>query len=251
MEYTSSQRRRHAGHGSDSVYDQYYAPTNPGTDGQAAYVGDTPRTLPSKLLRLLKMDHNPELAQTLPARELHELVTGDQYSAVFAELESLPDSDDATIKKERAEILGRLRGLKLAALKTYREKQKEKSVTPSSTPILSPRLVSASGVSATRTFLRPCGCSGFSIKPRGSLISRKSTSRNRLAARFPPARIQSALNDSRSLRTGTSIFMTFTAGSLGNQRQVSSVVVPARRRKRRVRRAKKNLLSVDGVQFDA
>ncbi|KAI0252072.1 hypothetical protein BJV78DRAFT_1282060 [Lactifluus subvellereus] len=46
-------------------------------------------------------------------------------SAVFAELESLPDSDDGTIKKERAEILGRLRGLKLAALKKYREKQKE------------------------------------------------------------------------------------------------------------------------------
>jgi len=71
------------------------------------------------------MDHNPELAQTLPARELHELVTGDQNSAVFAELESLPDSDDATIKKERTKILGRLRGLKLAALKEYREKQKE------------------------------------------------------------------------------------------------------------------------------
>jgi hypothetical protein len=45
--------------------------------------------------------------------------------------------------------------------------------------------------------------------------------------------------------------MTFTAGSLGNRRQVSSVVVPVRRRKRRVRRAKKSLLSVDGVQFDA
>jgi hypothetical protein len=71
------------------------------------------------------MNHNPELAQTLPARELHELVTGDEYSAVYAELESLPDSDSATIKKERAEILGRLRGLKLAALKQYREKQKE------------------------------------------------------------------------------------------------------------------------------
>ncbi|KAG8884332.1 hypothetical protein FRB98_002498 [Tulasnella sp. 332] len=96
-EYTSSQRRRHAGHESDSVYDQYYAPTNPRTDGQAVYAGNAPRTLPSRLLRLLKMDHNPE---------------------------SLPDSEDATIKKERAEILGRLRGLKLAALKQYREKQK-------------------------------------------------------------------------------------------------------------------------------
>jgi len=60
------------------------------------------------------MNHNLELAQTLPARELHELVTGDQYSAVFAELENLSDSNSATIKKERAETLGRLRGLKLA-----------------------------------------------------------------------------------------------------------------------------------------
>jgi len=39
---------------------------NPGTDGQAAYAGDIPQTLPSKLLHLLKMDHNPELTQTLP-----------------------------------------------------------------------------------------------------------------------------------------------------------------------------------------
>ena len=79
----------------------------------------------SPLLRLLKMNHNLELAQTLPARELHELVTSGQYSAVFAELESLPDSDTATIKKEQADILSRLRGLELAALKQYREKQKE------------------------------------------------------------------------------------------------------------------------------
>jgi len=57
------------------------------------YAGNAPRTLPFKLPRLLRMDHNPELSQTLPARELHELVTGDQYSAVFAELERLPDSD--------------------------------------------------------------------------------------------------------------------------------------------------------------
>lgn len=123
--YTSSQRRRHAGHGSNDVYDQFYAPTNPGTDGQGAYAGDTPRTLLPKLLRILKMNHNPELAQTLPARELHELVTSDDYSAILVELESLPDSDDATIKKERSELLGRLRGLKLSALKKYREQQRE------------------------------------------------------------------------------------------------------------------------------
>jgi hypothetical protein len=75
------------------------------------------------------MDHNPELAQTLPARELHELVTSDQYLAVFAELERLPNSDSATIKRERAEILGRLRGLNLAALKKYHEKQENPQLT--------------------------------------------------------------------------------------------------------------------------
>lgn len=52
-------------------------------------------------------------------------MTSDQYSAVFAEFESLPKSDSATIKKERVEILGPLRSLKLASFKKYREKQKE------------------------------------------------------------------------------------------------------------------------------
>ena len=122
---TSSQRRRQARHGSDSVYDQFYAPMNAGVDGQALYTGDTPRTLLFSLLRFLKMDHDRELAQTLPARELHELVTSEEYSAIRADLENLPDSDGATIKKERAEILGRLRGLKRTALKKYREQQKE------------------------------------------------------------------------------------------------------------------------------
>ncbi|KAH7882273.1 hypothetical protein F5I97DRAFT_338076 [Phlebopus sp. FC_14] len=35
----------------------------------------------------LKMDHNQELAQTLPARELHELVTSEEYSAIHADLD--------------------------------------------------------------------------------------------------------------------------------------------------------------------
>jgi len=55
----------------------------------------------------------------------------------------------------------------------------------------------------------------------------------------------------RNPRTEASIFMTFTAGSLGNRRQVSSVVIPVRRRRRVRRRAKKSHLSVDGVRFDA
>jgi hypothetical protein len=122
--YTASQRRRHAGHGSDDVYDRYYAQTNPGTDGQGTYVGDTPRTLLPKLLRILKMNH-PELAQTLPARELHELVTSNEYSSIVIELDSLQDADDAASKKARSDLLLRLRNLKLAALKKYREEQRD------------------------------------------------------------------------------------------------------------------------------
>lgn len=121
------------------------------------------------------------------------------------------------------------------------------SAIPSSTPILSLRLASASGVSATRTSHLPYGCSGSSRKLRGSLTSRKSTSRNRLVAGFPLARIQSVLVRSRRRRTETSIFRTFTAGSPGSRSQASSVVVPARRRSRRA----KSLVSVDGVWFDA
>ncbi|THH27758.1 hypothetical protein EUX98_g6434 [Antrodiella citrinella] len=324
-EYTSSQRRRHAGHGSDSVYDQYYAPTNPDTDGQAAYTGDTPRTLPSKLVRLRKMDHNPELAQTLPARELHELVTSDKYSAVFADLESLPDSDDATTKKERAEILGRLRGLKLAALKAYHENQKENPQLSAKAakskdvghhripfsrirhlmPVRQRLSESLFTVAAIRSKagkavlqdlielyrsefelearpgleLKNCHCAAPKSVPahvqwkhiyschKSYLASKRSGRSPASFAEFcflcpeghrstsqddwkrhceshlanldtlpyqcdpliyanTLARIPSALNHSRSPKTGTSIFMTFTAGSLGNRRQVLRTVVP-------------------------
>lgn len=71
------------------------------------------------------MNHNPELAQTLPARELHELVTSGEYSTIVVELESLQDADNASSKKERSDLLLRLRNLKLAALKKYREEQRE------------------------------------------------------------------------------------------------------------------------------
>jgi len=108
---------------------------------------------PSPLIRLLKMNHNlnhnPELAQTLSAREFHELVTGSQYSAVFAESESLPDSDSAIIKKEQAEIQGFLRGLELAALKQYRETQKEnpqRTTKPTKTKDVGHRRIASSRI---------------------------------------------------------------------------------------------------------
>jgi len=61
------------------------------------------------------MNHNPALAQSLPARELHELATSDEYSAITDELEGLSGSDN---KKKRADLLASLRRLKLDALRT-------------------------------------------------------------------------------------------------------------------------------------
>jgi hypothetical protein len=71
------------------------------------------------------MNHNPELAQTLPVRELHELVTSDKYSSIVVELDNLGDSDDGASKQARPDLLLRLRNLKLAALKKYRKEQRD------------------------------------------------------------------------------------------------------------------------------
>ena len=120
---TSSQRHRQAGHGSDSVYDKFYTPTNAGVDGQALYAGDTPRTRLFDLLRFLKMDHDRELAQTLPAKELHELINSEEYSAIRTKLDNVSNSKEP--QKARAEIQGRLRSLKCTALENYRKQQKE------------------------------------------------------------------------------------------------------------------------------
>ena len=49
--YTTAQRKRHAGHGGDNTFEQFYQPRNPGTDGQAVFLGGTPRTLVNDLFR--------------------------------------------------------------------------------------------------------------------------------------------------------------------------------------------------------
>jgi len=40
--HSSAQRMKHGGHGDEGMYDGFYAPPNPGTDGQGSYFGDTP-----------------------------------------------------------------------------------------------------------------------------------------------------------------------------------------------------------------
>lgn len=127
------------------------------------------------------------------------------------------------------------------------------SAIPSSTPKLSPHLVSASGALATRIFLLLFGCSSSSIKPRGSPISSTIISPNRLTAKFPPAHIQDALIRSRPSRIVISTSRTYIAGHLLNQKQVSSVVAPVRKRRRKIdwRRTRKSHASGDVGLFDA
>jgi hypothetical protein len=43
--YSSAQRKKHGGHRDENTYDSFYAPQNPGTDGQGSYFGDTLRSI--------------------------------------------------------------------------------------------------------------------------------------------------------------------------------------------------------------
>ena len=61
---------RQAGHRDDHTYTEYYAPTNPGTDGQGSYFGGTRRTLVNERFRALTVAWNPELCQSLPAQKM-------------------------------------------------------------------------------------------------------------------------------------------------------------------------------------
>jgi hypothetical protein len=54
---------------------------------------------------------SPSLSQPRSVKELHELATSDAYSDItdkLDELDSFPESDDAYIKKRRAELLSDL-----------------------------------------------------------------------------------------------------------------------------------------------
>jgi hypothetical protein len=50
---------RRAGHRDDHTYTEYYAPTNPATDGQGSYFGGTRQTLVNERFRALAVARNP------------------------------------------------------------------------------------------------------------------------------------------------------------------------------------------------
>ncbi|KAG9022275.1 hypothetical protein FRB95_000475 [Tulasnella sp. JGI-2019a] len=103
--YSSSQRMRQAGHRDERTYSEFYAPTNPGTDGQGSYFGGTCRTAVNERFRSLTVAWNPELWQSLPAEEIFELENRPDFVAIEKELLDLFLYGNNTEESERRKQL--------------------------------------------------------------------------------------------------------------------------------------------------
>ena len=126
--YSSAQRKKHAGHRDDNTYDSFYAPQNPGTDGQGAYFGDKPRNIVSDRFRALTLSRNPELWQSLPAEKQHELENTPPFIAIEEELQSLCQGsrEDPTTRNRRTELRAQKRKLVSAELRKLQMSQPRK-----------------------------------------------------------------------------------------------------------------------------
>lgn len=80
---------QHGGHTGNDTYGDFYAPQNPGTDGQNSYLGDKPRTIVNDRFRAMTLSRNPELWQSLPAEKQHELENTPEFLAIEEELQQL------------------------------------------------------------------------------------------------------------------------------------------------------------------
>ena len=94
------------GHSGEDTYRDYYAPPNPGTDGQSAYLGDKPRTIVNNYFRSMTLSRNPELWQSLPAEKQHDLENSPEFIAIDEQLKalSLGSNDDSVTKDRRKEL---------------------------------------------------------------------------------------------------------------------------------------------------
>ncbi|KAG8980963.1 hypothetical protein FRB93_008844 [Tulasnella sp. JGI-2019a] len=96
---------RQAGHRDERTYSEFYAPTNPGTDGQGSYFGGTCRTVVNERFRSLTVAWNPELWQSLPAEEIFELENRPDFVAIEKELLDLFLYGNNTEESERRKQL--------------------------------------------------------------------------------------------------------------------------------------------------
>ncbi|KAF9645059.1 hypothetical protein BDM02DRAFT_3190050 [Thelephora ganbajun] len=98
-------RMRQAGHRDDRTYAEYYAPTNPGTDGRGSYFGGTRRTLVNGRFRALTVAWNPELYQSLPAEKMCELEKRLGFTTIEEQLLELCLCDDNSEVAEKRKQL--------------------------------------------------------------------------------------------------------------------------------------------------
>ena len=119
---------QHGGHTSDDTYGDFYAPRNPGTDGQNSYLGDKPRTIINDRFRAMTLSRNPELWQSLPAEKQHKLENTPEFLAIEEELEqlALKTKDDPMARDRRKELHAQKRKLVSEELRRCQKLQPRK-----------------------------------------------------------------------------------------------------------------------------
>lgn len=129
----------HGAHHDEDMYNDYYAPRNPGTDGQGSYFGDAPQSLINDLFRSMTLSRNPELWQSLPAEKQHELENSPEFNAIEEELEnlSLYPRDDSALRERRKDLRVQRRKLGSEELRKCQKSQPRKPTlkTDKSDPI--------------------------------------------------------------------------------------------------------------------
>lgn len=120
---------QHGGHTGDDTYGDFYAPRNPGTDGQNSYLGDKPRTIVNDWFRAMTLSRNPELWQSLPAEKQHELENTPEFLAIEEELEQLASKfkDDSAARDRRKELYAQKRKLVSEELRRCQKLQPRKA----------------------------------------------------------------------------------------------------------------------------
>lgn len=128
--YSTAQRMRQAGHRDPRTYDQHYAPQNPGTDGQAAYLGHTPRALVNNLLRSMTLARNPELWQSLPAEKQHEVEQREDFCAIEDQLAMLAlKGDEPGSREQRRKLNAQKRKIVKSELDKFQREQPNLAMT--------------------------------------------------------------------------------------------------------------------------
>ncbi|QKX61686.1 uncharacterized protein TRUGW13939_08841 [Talaromyces rugulosus] len=115
----------HAGQQIDSTHRQHYAPNN-GTDGQAAYTGDSVRSHVADLFRGLSLTRNPDLWQTLPAEKRYELENREDYIEIENALQALKGS---TKNQQRRLLYNKMRRLIDSELSKCQKSQTRKPLS--------------------------------------------------------------------------------------------------------------------------